>query len=42
MTPHDHPLNGHRTIKEWLNHPKGGPVIKAVFDEAGIDAAQSR
>lgn len=33
------PLNGHRTIREWLEHPKGGPVIRAVFDKAGIDDA---
>lgn len=33
------PLNGRRTIREWLDHPKGGPVLAAVFAEAGIEAA---
>lgn len=33
------PLNGHRAIKEWLEHPKGGPVIRAVFEKTGIDDA---
>ncbi|WRS30449.1 SDR family oxidoreductase [Actinomycetaceae bacterium MB13-C1-2] len=39
MTPHEHPLNGHRTIKEWLAHPKGGPVIRGFFEQAGVDDA---
>ena len=37
MARKDVPLNGHRTIKEWLDHPKGGPVMREVFARAGID-----
>lgn len=39
MTRQNAPLNGHRTIKEWLAHPKGGPIMMEVFTEAGIDEA---
>ena len=37
MARQDRPLNGQRTIKEWLDHPKGGPIMKEVFARAGIE-----
>lgn len=37
MAHRDLPLNGHRTIKEWLDHPKGGPVMREVFSRAGVE-----
>jgi len=39
MTQHAHPLNGHRTIKEWLAHPGGGPILRDIFSKAGVDDA---
>ncbi len=39
MTQHAHPLNGHRTIKEWLAHPVGGPILRDIFSKAGVDDA---
>ncbi len=39
MAHRDLPLNGHRTIKEWLEHPTGGPVMREVFSRAGVEEA---
>ena len=42
MTKKRGPLNGHRTIGEWMDDPTGGPVIRVIFDEVGMMMMQSR
>ena len=33
------PLTANSTIGEWLDHPKGGPLIRGLLAQAGVDEA---
>ncbi|MFW2513235.1 SDR family NAD(P)-dependent oxidoreductase [Demequina sp. SO4-13] len=33
-------LSGDTKIKDWLDHPRGGPVLRAMLAEAGSDESQ--
>lgn len=35
-------LGGDTKIKDWLAHPQGGPVLRAMLVEAGSDESQLR
>lgn len=37
MTEHMKPLTGSRSIREWLNHPAGGPLLRGMLQSAGQD-----
>ena len=39
MTENIKPLTGSRSIREWLNHPAGGPLLRAMLADAGQDEA---
>jgi len=39
MTQSTTPLTGARTIREWLGHPAGGPLLRGMLADAGQDEA---
>ncbi len=46
MTDHDNttttPITAANTIQEWLDHPKGGAVLRGFLEQAGSDVEQLR
>ncbi|MFH5877235.1 hypothetical protein [Arthrobacter sp. NA-172] len=39
MTQTTKPLTGSRSIREWLDHPAGGPLLRGMLTESGQDEA---
>lgn len=43
MSENSHtPITATHTIQQWLDHPKGGPVLRGFLEQAGSDIEQLR